>query len=78
MEKIRSLVGMVSKKKFFSACKCYENNKYGVDYVKPQLCIDEESHLIFCDRHEANAPLVDDDGSRRVWAEFECKEYKHE
>lgn len=31
-----------------------------------------------CDRHEANAPLVDDDGSRRVWAEFECKEYKHE
>lgn len=50
MEKIRSLVGMVSKKKFFSACKCYENNKYGVDYVKPQLCIDEESHLIFCDR----------------------------
>lgn len=30
-----------------------------------------------CDRHEANAPLVDDD-SRRVWAEFECKEYKHE
>lgn len=34
MEKIRSLVGMVSKKKFFSACKCYENNKYGVDYVK--------------------------------------------
>lgn len=41
---------MVSKKKFFSACKCYENNKYGVDYVKPQLCIDEESHLIFCDR----------------------------
>lgn len=50
MEKIRSLIGMVSKKKFFSACKCYENNKYGVDYVKPQLCIDEESHLIFCDR----------------------------
>lgn len=30
-----------------------------------------------CDRHEANAPLVDDDGSRRVWARFEeCKEYK--
>lgn len=42
MEKIKSLVGMVSKKKFFSACKCYENNKYGVDYVKPQLCIDEK------------------------------------
>lgn len=50
MEKIRSLVGMVSKKKFFSAGKCYENNKYGVDYIKPQLCIDEENHLIFCDR----------------------------
>lgn len=31
-----------------------------------------------CDRHEANVPVVDDDGSRRVWAEFECKEYKHE
>lgn len=32
-----------------------------------------------CDRHEANVPLVDDDGSRRGWVLFEeCKEYKHD
>lgn len=32
-----------------------------------------------CDRHEANVSVVDDDGSRRVWARFEdCKEYRHE
>lgn len=32
-----------------------------------------------CDRHEANAPLIDDDGSSRQWARFdECKEYRHE
>lgn len=49
MEKIRSLVGMVSKKKFFSACKCYEKNKYGVDCVAPQLSIDAQNHFIFCD-----------------------------
>lgn len=28
-----------------------------------------------CDRHEANAPVADSEGSRRVWARFEdCKE----
>lgn len=32
-----------------------------------------------CDRHEANVPLVDDDGSRRGWVLFEeCKEDKHD
>lgn len=28
-----------------------------------------------CDRHEANVSVVDDDGSRRGWVLFECKEY---
>lgn len=69
MEKIKSLVGMVSKKKFFSACKCYKDNRYGgINCVRPQFSIDEESHLIFCDRCGA---IVDPFAAMVIVAIFE-------
>ena len=75
MEKIKSLVGMVSKKKFFSDCKCYKDNRYGgINCVRPQLSIDEESHLIFCDRCGA---IVDPFAAMVIVAIFE-KQQKRE
>lgn len=48
---------------------CIRSNKF----------IDKPCSNTSCDRHEANAPLVDDDGNHREWARFdECKEYRHE
>lgn len=73
MDKIKSLVGMVSKKKFFSACKCYKDNRYGINYVRPQLIIDEESHLIFCDRCGA---IVDPFAAMVIVADFEKQQQR--
>lgn len=46
---------------------CIRSNKF---MDKPRTNTD-------CDRHEANVPLIDDDGNHREWARFdECKEYR--
>lgn len=46
---------------------CIRSNKF----------IDKPCTNTNCDRHEENAPLIDDDGNHREWARFdECKEYR--
>lgn len=50
MDKIKSLVGMVSRKKFFSACKCYKDNRYGINYVRPH-------YYVICTNLECDATV---------------------